>query len=252
MFKNELTQIGLSEEESVVYEALLSGKSMAVADLIKKTPYKKGNLYNILEDLEKRGLVIKTGKAKSLKFEADHPNKVLEILEQKDQELHKAKKTLEATMPQILSAYNLTHAKPGLRFYEGKRGIKIVGYDSLTAKTDILSFVDLDALKGHKILEADYGRKREKMGIKKKFIVLDTPLAYEDAKTYNWEITNAKVIDAKFRFHSTIMQIYDNKTSYITLEKKAMIGVIIEDEYITNLHRTLFNFMWEKAKPIPH
>ena len=48
MFKNELSQIGLSKEEATVYEALLSGKAMPVSEIIKKTPLKKGNVYNIL------------------------------------------------------------------------------------------------------------------------------------------------------------------------------------------------------------
>ena len=103
MFKAELTQLGLSEEEATVYEALLNSKALPAAALLAKTPYKRGNLYNILADLETKGLVIRSDKAKNATFEAAHPNKVLELLETKAQALRKTRATLDAAMPQILS-----------------------------------------------------------------------------------------------------------------------------------------------------
>jgi len=250
MFASELEQLGLSKEESAVYEALLAAKSLTAAELLSKIPYKKGNLYNILHGLEEKGLVLRSDKAKRARFEAAHPNKVLDLVEKRDQELHKAKTSIEAALPQILSAYNLNHAKPGVRFYEGLEGMKKVAYDSLTAKTEILQFVDIEALKGFQVMEADYVRKREKLGIKKRFISPDTASAREDAKSYNWNITDARIIEKKFGFAQTLVQIYDNKTTYITLGKNKLIGVIIEDDSIATLNRTLFEFMWDKAKPV--
>lgn len=149
MFQNELTQIGLSKEEAKVYESLLNAKELSVADLVKKTPYKKGNLYNIIDDLIAKGLVSKTKGSAKAYFEALHPNKIQELLENTERAFKKANTTMEAVLPDLLSAYNLAHEKPGVLFYEGLDGMKKIAYDSLTAKTEIVSFIDLEALKKH-------------------------------------------------------------------------------------------------------
>lgn len=250
MFANELTQLGLSPEESAVYEVLIGAKQLSASQILEKIPYKKGNLYNILAELEEKGLVIKSDKVRNATFEAAHPNRVLELIERKDQELHKAKVTIEAALPQILSTYNLHHSKPGVRFFEGEAGMKAAAYDSLTAKSEILSYVDLGALQGHKLLEDDYVKKRDRLGIKKRWLTADIPFVYQDAKSYDWTNTDIRLMPADIDLGYTVLQIYDDKINYVTLEKGKLIAVIIEDKNITTMQKTLFELIWKNAKPL--
>ena len=48
-------------------------------------------------------------------------------------------------------------------------------------------------------------------------------------------------IDKSFK---TMMHIYDNKVSFITFEEDGMIGVIIEDKFVYQMSKILFQYMW--------
>jgi hypothetical protein len=61
-------------------------------------------------------------------------------------------------------------------------------------------------------------------------------------------LTQTKLIDkANFDLH-TIVQIYDNKVTYINFSQENIISLIIEDTNITFLHKQIFEFAWKKAK----
>lgn len=48
------------------------------------------------------------------------------------------------------------------------------------------------------------------------------------------------------------MQIYDNKISYITLEPKRMMGVIVEDRHLYEMHLYFFEYIWRHAAEPEH
>lgn len=257
MYKEIFTDINLNSSEAIIYEYLLKNGESSAGDIIKKTPLKRGLVYKILDNLVEKGLVIekksipskKQGRNKISHFLPDHPEKLREFIENEKKRLDKAKNTLEASMPTIISDFNLVSGKPGVRFFEGIAGIKKVIEDSLTAKNVIYSYTDIEAIvKYADKINMEYVKKRDALGIKKKGIVIDSPFARKYLKDYHQQTTDTKFIDHKlFPFH-TIMQIYDGKVSYQTLSETSKIAVIIEDKNIYQMHKSLFEFTWSKAK----
>lgn len=255
MYNDILIQLGLSPSESTIYEYLLKNGQSTVGEIIKKTPLKRGVAYNILSDLIKKGLVsekkikIRKGKEKVAHFIPNHPEKLREYLENKKSQLDKVERTLNANLPSFVSDFNLISGKPGVRFFEGIEGIKKVIKDSLTAKNVIYSYTDIEAIvKYADKINMEYVKKRDALGIKKRGIVIDSPFARKYLKDYHQQTTDTKFIDHKlFPFH-TIMQIYDGKVSYQTLSETSKIAVIIEDKNIYQMHKSLFEFTWSKAK----
>ena len=158
-----------------------------------------------------------------------------------------ARATAAATLiPKIVSDYNLTSAKPGVRFFEGDFGMKTILEDSLTAKTEIYSYADLESIQKYiPDINADYVRERERLNIKKKGFIPDSPFNREILTNYHKRVTDAKLLCcnnvAPFK---TVMQIYDNKISYLTLGTNQKIGVIIEDPNIYAMHKYLFEHLW--------
>ena len=92
--------------------------------------------------------------------------------------------------------------------------------------------------------------KREKKQIKKRAILIDSPFARDYLKGYHETITENRYVDYKSYPFFTVMHIYDNKVSYITLTENSKIGVIIEDQNIYQMHKSLFEFTWHNAKKI--
>lgn len=249
MYEQSLSKSGLTTNQSMVYEALLKHGALPAGKLTKKVPMERGMVYKTLEELGALQLVIKTTPlGKAAFFEPAHPLKLKEFTEKREQEAKDAKVSLEGVLPGLISDFNLISGRPGVQFFEGKAGVEHVLEDSLTAKGIIYTYADIEAVVRHiKDINERYVQKRERRGIKKKVLLLDSPFARDLMKTYHPGVTEARLISLEAPPFRSIMEIYDNRISYITFSKDTMIGVIIDDKAIYEMHKYLFEYMWEKT-----
>jgi len=246
-----LVAAGLEPDQAQVYELLLKNGPLKAGKVAQKSTLKRGLIYKILEELVEVGLVIKNEPlGKIAIFEPAHPLKVKEFAEAREAKLKTAQLSLDGILGNLTSDYNLALGKPGIQFYEGKEGVAKVANDSLTSKTEILSYLDNEAINKYiPDINKEYIQKRNRMKIVKKMISVDSQYVRDRAKQFNKSTTQIRVIEKGYPF-ATVMQIYDGKVSYITLDEKKMIGVIIADPHIYQMHKILFDFTWEKSKPL--
>lgn len=249
MYKDILIQLGLSPNEAAVYEFLLKSGESPAGLIIKKTPLKRGVIYNALADLEKKELITKQTKNKIAWFTPGHPEKLREYLEDKQEEAKKAKQTLEANLAALTSHFQLVSGRPGVRMYEGREGLIKVLNDSLSSKTEILTYADIAGMEKYLGRANDkYVRQRKKLGLKKRGLVPATPYAKKFLKNYDQSVTEIRFIDAKKFPIFLEMEIYDGKISFMTFSEKKLIGVIIENEEIYKTQKSIFEIVWENAR----
>ena len=249
MYEKILTSAGLSEKEAQIYELVLNLGQAEAGEIYKKTEYKRGLLYKILDQLVEKKLVIKIETArKPTVFRAEHPNKINEMLESEVQKINYYKRSMEELMPQLVSNYNLAFNKPGIRFFEGEEGIKKVLADTLTAKETIYTYADIEAvIKYTEKINQEYIKKRNALKINKKVIVADSPFARNFFSSYAKDITDTRFIQEENKF-SSVMQIYDNRVAYISLSKDALVAILITDKNIYQMQKSLFEHNWKNAK----
>lgn len=244
-----LIEGGLSEEQALVYGTLLDRGPMRASALSTWVGVKRGLVYKVLEQLEAMNLVEKKGGEGTVALFAPlHPSRLLDIIEARAKSILLTKETLTYSLGSLSSKFNLLSGKPNVQFYEGKEGIQRVLEDTLTVPkgTEIYTYTDLESIMKYipEINEA-YSNKREKLGIKKKGFLLDTPKARETISNYFTNITETKFIPFDVQEFETVFQIYENKISYITLKEGSMIGIIIEDPFIAKIHRKTFEYIWK-------
>lgn len=251
MYELPLVAAGLEPDQAQVYEILLKSGPLKAGKIATQSTLKRGLVYKILDELVKLGLAIKHElPGKATMFEPAHPLKIKQLAESREQKFKTAQLALDGILGNLTSDYNLALGKPGVQFYEGKEGIKKVADDSLTSKTEILSYLDNEAINKYiPDINKEYIQKRNRLKIAKRMIAVDSLYVRDRAKQFNKSTTQIRVIEKAYPF-ATVMQIYDGKVSYITLDEKRMIGVIIADPHIYQMHKTLFEFAWEKAKPL--
>jgi len=244
-----LIEAGLSEEQSAIYSALLDKGPLKAGSISSWTGLKRGLVYKVLDQLENMGLISqKGGDGTVAVFSPNHPSRLSEIMEQKEKSFALAKETVSFSLGALSSKFNLLSGKPNVQFHEGKEGIEKVLEDTLLVPpgTEIYTYADIEAITKYiPKINDDYSNKREKLQIKKRAFLLDTPKARQLITDYHTETTEIKFIKADAFEFDTVMQIYENKISYITLKDKTMIGVIIEDESIYKMHKKLFDYFWE-------
>jgi len=251
-YTKEITDTGLSKEQAIVYEALLKLGESPASTIAKAIPrniaLSRPLVYKVLEELITLGLTQKTdAKKKVAHFVPKHPATITTIIDARKEKVEQTKKQFLTTSGKLSSLFNLSVGKPGVQFYEGEDGVWEVLMDSLTASEEILSYADLEAIEKHiPALNAEYSTIREDQNIKKRGLVIDSPIARTFLKSYDGAVTRTKLITAKEKAPAfqTIMQIYNNKVSYITLTEGYFIGIIITDQHIANTHKYLFESMW--------
>lgn len=246
-----LIEAGLSEEQSAIYSALLDKGPMKAGAISSWTGIKRGLIYKVLDQLENMGLVTqKGGDGTVAVFAPEHPSTLAVIMERKEKSIALAKETLTFALGSLSSKFNLLSGKPNVQFFEGLEGILKVAQDSLSSETDICSFVDTEAvIERYPELNKEYVSKRLKNNVKKKIISMDCDLVREISKSDNKDFTEQRVVKNKLHF-ATIVMIYDNKISYITLDPKKNIGVIIEDPDIYKTNKAIFDYIWETAEQL--
>jgi len=243
MIEPVLRAAGLDSKEAQVYEQILRVGKITPAALLEKIQIKRGDLYNVLRRLEERKLIYSLPDAKKLTCAAAPPEAIEQIIKAKERNLEDAKGRLSM----LSSLYNLGMGKPNVRFAEGIEGIKEIFNDTLTAKTEIVSYADVDGwMKYLEKYAIWYAAERRRRKIKERAIIPDTPEAKKYMAGYNMEVTKIKFIQhEKFQF-SLEMNIYDNKVSYVTF-REPFISVLIEDQAVADTQRAIFELSWKNA-----
>jgi sugar-specific transcriptional regulator TrmB len=247
-YEDILIKSGLTNDQAVIYGTLLKNGVLPAQKVALKAGIKRGLCYKVIDQLVEKGLIEKIDKKVAL-FSPAHPSKLKEIIEKQAQELKSISDGLSTELGRMTSDYNMFLGKPNVRFFEGEEGVKKVLEDTLYTTEEILSYADITAIQKYvPKLNAWYGEKRVQKNIKKRGILLDTPEARKILESYHAKITDSRLMSIKSAPFQSLMNIYDNKISYVTFSNNQMIGVIIEDPAIYLMHKTLFEFSWLQAK----
>lgn len=247
MYKDIFVDLGLTDNQSIIYEYLLKNGDNTAGNIIKNTPLKRGLVYNILDELCELKLINKrNNRNKVAVFSPEHPEKLREYLNNKEKDVIKAKNTLESNFSSIISDFNLISNKPGVRVFEGEAGIRKVAADMLTSKTTIYTYLDMDNIsKFIDKLDQEFYAERKKKKIKQNILVVNSKIAKEKTKSPEDELTQVKYI--KINHFKSAAEIYDGKIAFVTLsdDEKNKIGIIIEDKNIYEMQKSLFESYWE-------
>lgn len=243
--ENLLVNLGLTQSQAEVLVFLIENGEDKASSIARKLKRPRGAVYKVLDELIEMGFVKRVDKRNMVSlYYPEHPSKLEKLAEAREKELEKNKKALEGFLPDLVSSYNLSQNKPGVRFFEGKEGIEKVLWDTLRSKTEVYTFTDSEAVRNNlKELNEKYVRERRKAGIVKKIIAPETARKYyKEVKDELTEVRFLKESDYPFK---TGMQIYDGKISYQTLGEDNKIGVLIEDKHIYTMHKMFFEYIWK-------
>lgn len=243
-----LQELGLHEQEAALYLLLLTQGPQKARDLTAAIGIGRGNVYNYLMMLVQKGLVSAI-EGKQTRYEAADPAKLEQLLAQKKQGISNLEGMFQQLLPTLTSAFNLSTGKPTVQVYEGVDGYKLALQDVLTSKTDILTYIDADALTGPlATIDAWFTKERERRGIRQRILVADTPglrQAFSE-KTAGVEVRFLKNFANAYR---GAMELYDHRIAYFSLTAGKSIAFIIQEQTMYELHRQQFEFLWTTASP---
>ena len=227
----ELKQAGLTENESKVYLALVDlGPSLA-GQISRKTGLHRRTIYDTTEMLIKKGLVGYILKNNRKLFQASNPNRLLEIIKEKEN-------LISPLIESLQLKYLSTKEKEETNFYKGKEGLKTVFEDQLNSKEILILGASPKAYEVLQFYFKWYDKSRKEKKIKAKIIATDK-------KIKKIPLSEIKYLPNKYE-NPVAVNIYDDKTAII-LWAKEPIAIVIKNKEIAAGYKSYFELMWKEA-----
>ena len=238
-----IQNLGLSENESRIYLALLELGRAGVAAIAAKAEVKRTSCYVILDELIRKGLVSTTQTAGRVQYAAEPPETLLRLGRERVNQF-------DALLPELKSLFNLSDNKPRIRFYEGKESYVAICEDSLARSgKEIWLVSNLDNLQQIITKEYDdtvYIPTRMQAGKKLLMATFKSPSmdAYraKDAE----QLREIRYLPDNMKFNAS-MFIYGDTISLISSEKE-LIGLIIDSAPLAAMAKAMFQASWQLAK----
>lgn len=237
MKQEQLEKAGLSPNEAKCYVALLKFGSASANELSRKSGVHRVSVYDALRGLREKGLISQIMKANRLLFEAGNPEKIIEIINEKEEQLEQAKKIV----PELLLDFTLAKEKQEIHSFKGLAGIKSVLQEMLKSTTEILDFGAEYKIK--EFLPYDYpkwDKERVKNKIKMRII------ANIKIKPTKIPLTSIKYLPKEFN-SSVSTYIFDGKVAMIMWVENPL-AMLIEHKVVYESYKNYFEYLWKTAK----
>lgn len=236
----ELVGIGLSNNESRVYLAILELGETTVARIAKKSGVKRPTVYLAIETLKARGLVNVFKKGRRTVFNAESPKK----LEERAME---TASHIKNVMPELLAMANAIDQKPSVRYFEGKDGIRDLFKDMLEyPKSELLEWYSESYISDfdEKFFSEYFTPERVKRNIRTRAILPAHPAIRKFVERNVPELRKTKLLSPdEYKIRTEINIYAGRKISMVAFREE--VGLIIESKLIYDSMKNLFELMWK-------
>lgn len=236
----KLQDLGLTHNEALTYQALLSIGETKTGAIVKKTGLHRVLIYDALESLIKKGLASYVIKENIKYFQAADPSRLLDFLDEK-------KETAKSILPELDLLKKESISKQSVSIYEGIRGLKSAMnnmLNELSSKDDHYVFASGNMADVMGPYYSIYQKNKRKKKIMTKVI-------YDESFKKRGDITKVTYGDIKFYPLSnfpTDTWIYKDKVLIVTYTAKPPIAILIVSQETANSYKKIFLGFWKNAK----
>lgn len=241
-----LKELGLLDSEANLYTTSLALGPATIASLAEHLGISRPNVYKAISGLEKHGLAKYSDRKRYTRtFMVEPPTVVLEKLRQRRETMSDLDQTLVSAMPDLLAHYHQGETPTKIKIFKGKdQWMKIFFQILDEAKDKIQFFGSADAfieLIGWDT-ELEWIKERMRKGIHIDVLLTPGKDATKLKETDTEGMRTTRIFNGSIPFVTGFM-LYANKV--IIWQPKAPLVVLIEDEYIVQMLRSIFTHMWD-------
>ena len=232
-----LLKLGLSPNEVKCYLVLLKMGSASANEISRKSGIHRVSIYDALRGLHEKGLISQITKENKMLYEAGSPEKLNELIREKEAELQNAKQLV----PELLLDFKLAKQKQDIHSFKGIAGLKTIFQEMLKSKTEILDFGA-----EYKIKEflPQYYVHWDTERVQKKIMM--RIVANERIKPVRIPLTKIKYVPAEFN-SSVSTYIFDGKVAMI-MWVDSPLGVLVEHQSVYLSYKNYFEYLWRTAR----
>lgn len=232
-----LQSLGLTENESKVYLFILEQGPSTIAEITKKLPIHRVNLYDLLKRLQEKGLASSTKEGKKKFYTSTDPSYLLNQLQEKQH-------LLESILPELEKKKQKAKSKHEVQVFQGKQGIKAILEDMLKNKATIYVFGAQGKFQETLPLYFEqFNSSRKKQRIKLKILYSEKHRQLRE--THPIQFSEIRYLP-QYDSPSTTF-IYQNKLAII-MWTDPPLGILIESHELNQTYQNFWNILASISK----
>ena len=244
-----LDELGLTDYEKKLYLLSLSLGPTPISSFAKHLGISRPNVYKVILGLEKRGLALFSDRAsRTRRFVVESPHVLVKRLKEKRERMEYVDSGVLSILPDLLALYQQGDRATSLKVFDTKKAWVDVFFQVLTeTKGDYLFFGNIEKfLAFAPSVQQQWVEERVKRGIKGRLLTLQSAAAKEKSDHDKEELRETRFLASMQPFEASFL-IFGKKV--IVWQPKAPLAILIEDEFIVEMLRSVFNVLWERSKP---
>ncbi len=234
----ELIQLGLRENEAILYETLIKIGETTAGTLIKKTKLHRNTVYETLERLSQKGFITTINISNTKYFRPADSDQFAEQLKKEKQQTTKKEETLRRILPHLQRQPEMQQSTEAT-LYKGKTALKNVFEEIATTKELLVFGTGWGMKKTFSIYYKQWHKKLIKNKVHARILLPHNKKTY--AKPFS-----AKYLNQEEFIPSTIV-IWDKNILNIIWEEDPT-AVLIKNEKIAITYKKYFEILWKNAK----
>jgi len=253
---NSLSLIWLSENESQVYLSLYKIWNTIAWNIVKDVWIPRSTVYQVLDSLIKKQLVLKIDKWNIFHYIAEEPEKIFQNILEEEKQILRKKKIFDYILPELIKVKNPNSYKSKVIYFEWIENYISLLDDVLNSKekeifmitnSEITSKHIWDEIK-HKAIfdyeEWDFLKERIKRKIKLHLITSKNDIWNDLILKDKLELRETKILPTDFWDVESLV-IYWDKILLLT-DNSPVIWIYIEDLQLKNMFKSIFDFIWKR------
>ena len=245
-----LQKIGLTRGEIKVYQALLNLGECTKTKLAKESGISPSNIYDVTNRLVEKGIISKIEKNNISHFSPSSPKRLMDFINQKEEELKKERDIVNNIIPSLLMKYKKTEEDTKIQVFQGWKGLETIFEDLLSEcvrgdKCYVFGASESENKEKADIFFYKYSKLREKRGIMT-YAILNKTLKGREERTGRF--LKSKNYNIRFLPQSTPAEImmYKNVTCIIILTSNPLV-IRVRGEDVVSSFKQYFDTLWEVA-----
>lgn len=245
-----LRELGVGEQERNLYILSLSLGPTPISKLAALLGVNRPNMYKLIVKLEERGFAKFSGRRYRKTFVVESPETVRQKLRAHQESLQQIDQKLTRMLPDLLALFQQGELPTSIRIY-GLNEAWLQAFSEIaeTTKEEFLYFGNVERFSQQITVQEQWKRERIARGIRARVLMFPGSLADELRATDQKDLRTTRSIKGGKMFLPSF-QIVGKRT--ILRQPEAKLAILIDDEYLTEMFRSIFEMLWEISKDKQH
>lgn len=249
--RTTLLQLGLSEKEATVYQALLMTGPSSATTLSQRVSMPRSTTQFTCQQLVDKGIASVARKQGTLYYAPEPPEKFLALLEHERWKIDQREEYARSVMEELRHLAHPAASQPKIRFYEGKEGLSQCWDELLQgARTgdEIIGYLhpldtEDDPLRLAPVVER-YVRVRAEKGVSSRLLLPDIALSEGFRQHDAACLRTTRVMKGRKTISPTEIMLHGDRMYTRTITPSNVFASILENKDVVAMQRIAFETLW--------